>query len=112
MSQRNVDFDDKDSLRAPDLNADAPGRRRMARRRVCKFCADKALVIDYKDAQSLRYFISERGKVVPRRISGTCARHQRKVNLAIARARNLALMPFTMAGLGGHHGCLSAGRPA
>ena len=100
MSQRNVDFDDKDGLRAPDLNADAPGRRRTSRRRVCKFCADKALVIDYKDAQALRYFISERGKVVPRRISGTCARHQRKVNLAITRARHLALMPFTVASLG------------
>jgi small subunit ribosomal protein S18 len=96
MSQRNVDFDDKD--RTPDLNADAPGRRRTSRRRVCKFCADKALTIDYKDAQALRYFISERGKVVPRRISGTCALHQRKVNLAINRARQLALMPFTMAG--------------
>ena len=97
MTQRNIDLDDKDSVRAPDLNADVSRRSRSARRRVCRFCADKALVIDYKDAQALKYFISERGKVVPRRISGTCARHQRKVNLAIARARHLALMPFTMA---------------
>jgi small subunit ribosomal protein S18 len=99
MNQRNLDLDDKDTTRTPDLNADAPGRRRNARRRVCKYCADKALFIDYKDAQALRYFVSERGKVVPRRISGTCARHQRKVKQAITRARHLALMPFTMTGL-------------
>ena len=109
MSQRNVDFDDKD--RTPDLNGDVMGRRKGARRRVCKFCADKAITIDYKDAQSLKYFLSDRGKVVPRRISGACARHQRKINLAIARARNLALMPYTIAGLGGHHGSVSPGRP-
>jgi small subunit ribosomal protein S18 len=97
MTQRHVDLsDDKDS-RTPDLNADAPGRRRNARRRVCKFCADKTAQIDYKDAQALRYFVSERGKVVPRRISGTCARHQRKVKIALTRARHLALMPFTVA---------------
>ena len=65
------------------------------RRRVCKFCADSTIKIDYKDAQSLRYFISERGKIVPRRISGTCAKHQRQVCLAVKRARNIALMPFT-----------------
>ena len=57
---------------------------------------DKAVVIDYKDPQALKYFISERGKVVPRRISGNCARHQRKVTLAIKRARNIALLPFTV----------------
>src|SRR6266478_2694712 len=96
MSQRNVDFgDDKDFGRTPDLNADAPGRRRGVRKRVCKFCADKAVVIDYKDPQALKYFISDRGKVVPRRISGNCARHQRKVTLAIKRARTIALLPFT-----------------
>ena len=97
MSQRNIDFgDDKDFGRTPDLNADAPGRRRGARKRVCKFCADKAVVIDYKDPQALKYFISDRGKVVPRRISGNCARHQRKVTLAIKRARTIALLPFTV----------------
>ena len=97
MSQRNIDFgDDKDFGRTPDLNADAPGRRRGARKRVCKYCADKAVIIDYKDPQALKYFISERGKVVPRRISGNCARHQRKVTLAIKRARNIALLPFTV----------------
>ena len=65
------------------------------RRRVCRFCADKTLVIDYKDAQALRYFITERGKIVPRRISGACAKHQRQLCEAIKRARNIALMPFT-----------------
>lgn len=97
MSQRSIDFsDDKDLGRTPDLNADVAGRRRGGRKRVCKFCADKLLVIDYKDPQSLKYFVSERGKVVPRRISGNCARHQRKVTLAIKRARTIALLPFTV----------------
>ena len=90
------DYDDRDFGRAPDLNADAPGRRRMGRKRVCRYCADKALIIDYKDPQALKYFISERGKVVPRRISGNCALHQRKINQAIKRARNIALLPFTV----------------
>lgn len=91
----NMDMDD-DFGRTPDLNSDAPGRRRLGRKRVCRFCADKALVIDYKDPQALKYFVSERGKVVPRRISGNCAKHQRKVTLAIKRARNIALLPFTL----------------
>src|SRR5262245_8712807 len=106
MSQRNIDMgggrngggdlDDRDFGRTPDLNSDAPGRRRAGRKRVCRYCADKALIIDYKDPQALKYFISERGKVVPRRISGNCARHQRKVTLAIKRARQIALLPFTV----------------
>lgn len=74
------------------------GRRRGGKRRICKFCADKDAVIDYKDPQALRYFITERGKIVPRRISGTCATHQRKVTLAIKQARNIALLPFTVTG--------------
>jgi small subunit ribosomal protein S18 len=88
--------DDRDFGRTPDLNSDAPGRRRLGRKRVCRFCADKALLIDYKDPQALKYFVSERGKVTPRRISGNCAMHQRKVTLAIKRARNIALLPFTV----------------
>lgn len=70
-------------------------RKGGRRRRVCRFCADHSLVIDYKDPQGIRYFITERGKIVPRRISGNCAKHQRQVCLAIKRARNIALMPFT-----------------
>ena len=73
-------------------------KRRGGRRRVCRFCADPNLEIDYKDAQALRYFITDRGKIVPRRISGNCAKHQRKLTKAIKRARNIALMPFTVTG--------------
>ena len=94
---RNGDMDDREFGRTPDLNADAPGRRRVGRKRVCRYCADKALIIDYKDPQALKYFISERGKVVPRRISGNCALHQRQVATAIKRARMLAILPYTVA---------------
>ena len=64
------------------------------RRKVCIFCADKVDFIDYKDTAKLRKFISERGKILPRRVSGTCALHQRELNTAIKRARNMALLPF------------------
>jgi len=73
-------------------------RRRTGKRKVCRFCADAALQIDYKDANLLKYFISDRGKIVPRRISGNCALHQRAVTTAIKRARNIALMPYTSGG--------------
>ena len=71
------------------------GRKTYYRRKVCKFCADSSLIIDYKEIRTLRYFITERGKITPRRISGTCANHQRKLAFAIKRARNMALLPFT-----------------
>src|ERR1700716_2937632 len=93
---RNSDMDDREFGRTPDLNADDPGRRRTGRKRGRRYCRAKVLIIDYKDPQALKYFISERGKVVPRRISGNCARHQRKVQLAVKRARNIALLPFTV----------------
>lgn len=64
------------------------------RKKVCIFCADKVSYIDYKDSAKLRKFISERGKILPRRISGTCALHQRELNTAIKRARQAALLPF------------------
>ena len=63
------------------------------RKKVCIFCADKVDFIDYKDSAKLRKFISERGKILPRRISGTCAKHQRELNTAIKRARQVALLP-------------------
>ena len=71
-------------------------QRPMMRRRkkVCIFCADKVDFIDYKDSAKLRKFISERGKILPRRISGTCAKHQREVNIAIKRERQVALLPY------------------
>ena len=67
---------------------------RGARVKVCRFCEDKALKIDYKDERLLRRFVSERGKIIPRRMSGTCARHQRVLTRAIKRARHLALLPY------------------
>lgn len=70
-------------------------RNRRPKRKVCSFCADKVEHIDYKDVAKLRRFITERGKILPRRISGNCARHQRQVTVAIKRARNIALLPFT-----------------
>jgi small subunit ribosomal protein S18 len=69
-------------------------KRPFQRRKVCRFCAEKNLTIDYKEPRTLRYFISERGKIVPRRISGNCSRHQREITEAIKRARNLALLPI------------------
>lgn len=77
-------------------NSDArKGRRRIFhRRKVCRFCADTSLVIDYKDPKTLRYFTTERGKIIPRRISGTCAKHQRALTQAVKRARTIALLPY------------------
>ena len=72
-------------------------KRGFARRKVCRFCADKSLSIDYKEPRTLRYFISERGKIVPRRISGNCSAHQREISEAIKRARNIALLPIASA---------------
>ena len=69
-------------------------KQRRSRRKVCRFCADKKTPIDYKNPRLLRYFITERGKIVPRRISGNCARHQREIAIAIKRARHIALLPF------------------
>jgi small subunit ribosomal protein S18 len=72
------------------------GQRRglFRRRKVCKFCADKIDDINYKDVKLLMGFVPERGKVLPRRISGTCAKHQRGLRIAIVRARQLALLPY------------------
>ena len=70
-------------------------RGRSPRRKVCQFCVDKVDHIDYKDVAKLRRFVTERGKILPRRISGNCAKHQRQVTVAIKRARNIALLPFT-----------------
>ena len=75
---------------------DGQQRRPMFRRRkVCKFCADKIDDINYKDTRLLMPFVPERAKILPRRISGTCAMHQRKLRIAIMRARQLALIPYT-----------------
>ena len=85
----------KARLRARARKKARKGKKRMfQRRKVCRFCADKKLALDYKEPKTLRLFISETGKVTPRRISGTCAKHQRKLALEIKRARQIALLPF------------------
>jgi len=71
-------------------------RGRRQRRRVCSFCVDKIETIDYKDIGRLKRYISERGKILPRRITGNCAKHQRQLTLAIKRARQIALLPYTI----------------
>ena len=68
---------------------------RRSRKKVCSFCMEKAETIDYKDTAKLRKYITERGKIVPRRVTGTCAQHQRHLTTAIKRARQIALMPYT-----------------
>src|SRR5512137_2270781 len=81
-----------------DRDGEEGGRGRgFGRRKVCRFCADKAAKVDYKDQGQLKYFLTERGKIIPRRISGNCAKHQRDVATAIKRARVLALLPYTVA---------------
>lgn len=76
--------------------AAARKRRRFLRKKICRFCADKLTLIDHKDVRRLRNLVTERGKIIPRRISGNCAGHQRQLTTAIKRARHLALMPFTV----------------
>lgn len=69
-------------------------QRPFQRRKVCFFCQEKIGIIDYKNVKQLRRFVTERGKIIPRRVSGTCSSHQRQLSQAIKRARNLALLPF------------------
>ncbi|GAQ24887.1 30S ribosomal protein S18 [Tepidanaerobacter syntrophicus] len=69
--------------------------KRVKKKKVCSFCADKIEHIDYKEYGRLRKYITERGKILPRRITGNCAKHQRQLTIAIKRVRNLALLPFT-----------------
>ena len=86
----------------PDRNSGhdrgGPGggaKRRYIRKKFCRFCAEKELQLDYKNVYLIKQFVSERGKIVPRRISGTCAKHQRKLTVEIKKARVVALVPFT-----------------
>lgn len=71
------------------------GRQRRMKKKQCAFCADKSANIDYKDIGRLKKYVTERGKILPRRITGTCAKHQRELTIAIKRSRNVALLPFT-----------------
>ena len=84
---------DDDGDRRP-MGGGRGGGRRMHRRRVCRFCIDKVDLIDFKDVKLLQNYLPERGKIVPRRISGSCATHQRMLAEAIKRARNIALLPY------------------
>ena len=80
-------FDKKDAKGGRPMN-------RKSRKKVCQFCVEKSEFIDYKDTQKLRRFISERAKILPRRVTGTCAEHQRQLTVAIKRARQIALLPY------------------
>lgn len=82
--------------RAPKAGREFPGnmRQRRSRRKSCAFCAEKVESIDFMDATRLRKFISERGKILPKRMTGTCAKHQRELTTAIKRARQIALLPY------------------
>ncbi len=71
----------------------------MGKKKICRFCDTRELVIDYKDPRMLKKYITEHGKIIPRRISGACAKHQREVTTAIKRARNIALLPYTVRSL-------------
>jgi small subunit ribosomal protein S18 len=71
-------------------------KRRFFRKKVCRFCADKIKEVDYKDVKRLRGYLTERGKIVPARVTGTCAKHQRQLSRAVKRARFLALLPYTI----------------
>ncbi|HOG08076.1 MAG: 30S ribosomal protein S18 [Syntrophales bacterium] len=79
-----------------DQRPPRPQRRFFHRRKFCRFCTDSALIIDYKSPDVLRDFVTERGKIMPRRITGNCAKHQRELTTAIKRSRSIALMPFAV----------------
>jgi len=98
MSRIETTSDDLDDRGGDDKGRGKGLRGGASRRKVCRFCAEPTTHIDYKNPQMLRSFITDRGKMVPRRISGTCALHQRAISLAVRRARMLALMPFTVTG--------------
>ena len=78
------------------MDGDEKRSRGFGRRKVCRYCADVKVKVDFKDQSALKYFVTERGKIIPRRISGNCAKHQRQVAVAIRRARTLALIPFSV----------------
>ncbi len=75
--------------------AERPQKKLFSRKKVCRFCVDKEVTIDYKDHKTLRNYVTERGKIIPRRILGTCATHQRQLCSAVKRARQIALLPYS-----------------
>lgn len=96
---RNRNYDDRQRNYENDDDGDrgrgGRGGRRIHRRRICRFCIEKVDIIDFKDLRLLSNYVPERGKILPRRISGNCAIHQRMLAEAIKRARNIALLPYT-----------------
>lgn len=88
-----ADYNRSERSDRPEKDRRSMGRK--GRHKVCSFCVDKVDEIDYKDVAKLRRFISERAKILPRRVTGTCAHHQRELTVAIKRARHLALLPFS-----------------
>jgi small subunit ribosomal protein S18 len=88
-----ADYKERGGGRDSGDKGDRGSRQRRGRRKVCQFCADKIAHIDYKDSR-IKKFVSERGKILPKRMSGTCAAHQRELTIAIKRARLIALLPF------------------
>ena len=76
------------------MNGGGRGGRGFGRRKVCRFCAEKGLKVDFKDSNTLKYYVTERGKIIPRRISGNCAQHQRQLTTALKRVRTVALVPY------------------
>ena len=98
MSRIEDDIDDKGEERGRGKGRGGGGGGGPSRRKVCRFCSETTTIIDYKNPQLLRSFITDRGKMVPRRISGSCAKHQRGISTAIRRARMLALLPISVTG--------------
>jgi small subunit ribosomal protein S18 len=92
--ERQQSSDRRYSRRGPGSRTQGRPYRKFQKRKVCSFCVEKIEVIDYKDVKRIRRFITDQGKILPRRITGTCARHQRLLTQAIKRARNLALLPY------------------
>ena len=84
-------------VKQPSAKKRKRSRLRFVRTKACRFCSDGDLELDYKEPKTLRIFLTERAKIIPRRISGNCAKHQRKLTTEIKRARHLALLPFTSA---------------
>lgn len=102
MDNRSTDSRERRPRSGADSRGpDSQGRRPYQKKKVCRFCSEPELTIDYKDAKALRPFVTERGRIVPRRITGTCAKHQRMIATAIKRARNVAIVPFTTTFIGG-----------
>ena len=97
MAKDDLDLDGERGGRE-DRRGGGGGGGGGSRRKVCRFCADKNATIDYKDPATLKYFITDRGKILPRRTSGNCANHQRVVATSIKRARMVALLPFAVTG--------------